>query len=253
MSKIIAVATQKGGVGKTTTSGALAAAFQRKGFRVLAVDMDPQGNLSFSMGADCESRATIYNVLKGEVRTPFAIQDSRVTPIIASNILLSGIELEFTDRGREFLLRDALQPVLDRYDYILIDTPPGLGVLTVNALTAADHVIVPMLADIFSLQGMAQLYDTVENVRRRCNPRLNIAGLLLTKYNDRTRLGREIKGTAEMIAANLNIPLLHTCIRNSIALSEAQSLQCDMVAYSLGNSAVRDYLALRDELIKGGI
>ncbi len=253
MSTIIAIATQKGGVGKTTTAGALAAGFKKKGFRVLAVDMDPQSNLSFSMKADSENAATIYHVLKGEIRTQFAIQHTPVTDIIPSNMLLSGIELEFTDKGREFLLRDALAPVRELYDYILIDSPPGIGVLTVNALTTADSVIVPMLPDIFSLQGIAQLYETVENVRRRSNPRLSIAGILLVKYNPRTRIAREVHGTVEMISKNLGIPLFRSCIRTCIAMTEAQSLQHDMIEYAPNSTGVQDYLALLDEMMEGGI
>lgn len=253
MSKIIAVATQKGGVSKTTTTGALASSLKQRGFKVLAVDMDPQSNLSFSMGADTENSATIYNVLKGELRVQFAIQHTAVTDIIVSNILLSGIELEFTDRGREFLLRNALAPLAEMYDYILIDTPPGLGILTVNALSAANCVIVPMLPDIFSLQGIAQVYETVEHVRLSCNPGLYIAGILLARFSERTRLGREVFGTVEMISKNLNIPLFKTCIRNCVTLAEAQSLQLDIMSYAPSCTGARDYRSLTNELIERGI
>lgn len=253
MSKIIAIATQKGGVGKTTTAGALASGLKKKGFQVLAVDMDPQSNLSFSMNADSEMSATIYHVLKGEVKTQFAIQHTSVTDIIASNVLLSGIELEFTDKGREFLLRDALAPIKTQYDYIIIDSPPGIGILTVNALTAADSVVVPMVPDIFSLQGIAQLYETVENVKKRCNSGLTIEGILLAKFNPRTRIAKEVHGTAQMISQNLGIRLFHSCIRNCIALSEAQSLQRDIIDYAPKSTGVRDYLALLEEITQGGI
>lgn len=253
MSKIIAIATQKGGVGKTTTAGALASGLKKKGFRVLAVDMDPQSNLSFSMKADSELSATIYHVLKGEVKTQFAIQHTPVTDIIASNMLLSGIELEFTDKGREFLLRDALAPIKAQYDYIIIDSPPGIGILTVNALTAADSVLVPMVPDIFSLQGIAQLYETVVNVKKRCNSGLSIEGILLARFNPRTRIAKEVHGTAQMISQSLGIRLFHSCIRNCIALSEAQSLQRDMIEYAPKSTGVSDYLALLEEIVQGGI
>lgn len=252
MSKIISVATQKGGVAKTTTTCALACGLKHKGYRVLVVDMDPQSNLSFSMGADGEC-ATIYNVLKGEVKTRFAIQRSTVVDIIATNILLSGIELEFTDKGREFLLASALAPVADSYDYILIDSPPGLGILTVNALAASDYVILPMMSDIFSLQGITQVYETVQHLKRSCNPRLEIAGILLTKFNPRTKLAQEVMGTAELISKNLNIPLFKTYIRNSISLAEAQSVQCDMFEYARYSNGVLDYEALINELQERGI
>lgn len=252
MSKIISLATQKGGVAKTTSTCAIAAVLKKKGFRVLVVDMDPQGNLSFSMGADGEM-ATIYHVLRGEVKIQFAIQRSAVVDIIPTNILLSGIEMEFTGQGREFLLKNALAPIADNYDYILIDTPPGLGILTVNALTASDYAILPMLPDIFSLQGITQVYDTVEHLRRTCNPQLSIAGILLTKYNPRTRLAREAYGAAELISQNLNIPLLKSYIRNCISLSEAQSLQCNLVEYAPYCAGILDYQALVAELLERGI
>ena len=194
MSKVISVSNQKGGVGKTTTTCNLAAGLKKKGFRVLVIDLDPQGNLGFSMGADVENSATIYDVLKGEIKTQFAIQRTETTDLIPSSILLSGIELEFTNTGREYLLKEAIKPIQEFYDYILLDTPPALGILTINAFTASDTIVVPMLSDIFSLQGIAQLYETVERVKKYCNPNLTIAGILLIRYNPRTLLGREIRG-----------------------------------------------------------
>ncbi|MEA5010191.1 MAG: ParA family protein [Angelakisella sp.] len=252
MSKIISVATQKGGVGKTTTTCGLAAALKHKGYKVLVVDMDPQSNLSFSMGADTES-ATIYNVLKGEVKTQFAIQRSTVVDTIATNILLSGIELEFTSTGREFLLAKVLEPIADIYDYIIIDSPPGLGILTVNALAASNYVILPMMSDIFSLQGITQIYETVEHLKRTCNSKLEIAGILLTRFNPRTKLAKEVLGTAELVSQSLNIPIFKTYIRSCISLSEAQALQCDMFEYARYSTGVLDYESLLSELKERGI
>lgn len=249
MAKIIAVSNQKGGVGKTTTAGAVASGLKNKGFRVLAVDLDPQNNLSFSMGANIEGY-TIYHVLKGEIAAYTAVQHTDVTDIIPSNILLSGIELEYTETGREFLLRDALKSLNRYYDYILIDTPPTLGILTVNAFTAARHIIVPMLSDIFSLQGITQLNETVKNVRKYCNSRVSILGILLTKYNPRTNLSAEIRGTAEMITADLGIPLFRSFIRSSVAISEAQTLQQNILSYAPKNKAIADYAAFVDELLE---
>lgn len=253
MSKVISMANQKGGVGKTTTTGALAAGLKSKGFKVLAIDLDPQGNLTFSLGGDNETAATIYEVLRGEIKTQFAIQRTPVVDLIAANILLSGIELEFTNTGREFLLREALSPIMPMYDYILIDTPPALGILTVNAFTATDLIIVPMLSDIFSLQGITQLYETVERVRKYCNPDIRFAGILLNRSNPRTLLATEVRGTAEMISQSLEIPLFDTLIRSSVTISEAQSLQRSLFEYAPNNSAVKDYAAFAEELIKKGI
>lgn len=253
MSKVISVMTQKGGVGKTTTVNCLSAALHRKNFSVLAIDMDPQSNLSFSMGAETENSATIYDVLKGEIKTRFAVQRCSMSDIIPANILLSGIELEFTGQNREFILKDAIAPIRDCYDYIIIDSPPGLGILTVNSLTAADYTIIPMLPDIFSLQGVALVYETIQHIKKSCNPSLQIAGILVNRFNATSRLGREIYGTAQLISENLHIPVLNTRIRNCIALSEAQSLQCDVTQYARYSTGVQDYFSLINELANYGI
>jgi chromosome partitioning protein len=253
MGKVISISNQKGGVGKTTTTCNLAAGLTKKGFHVLVIDLDGQGNLGFSIGADIDTCATIYDVLKGSVKIQFAIQKLNTADIITSSILLSGIELEFTNTGREFLLKEAIKPILDHYDYILLDTPPALGILTINAFTASDTIIVPMLSDIFSLQGIAQLYETYERVKKYCNPNLTIAGILLTKYNPRTHLSREIRGTAELIAEDLNIQLFESTIRNSVVASEAQSVQQNILEYAPKNNISRDYLQFTNELLAKGV
>lgn len=249
MAKVISVSNQKGGVGKTTTTCSVAAGLKKRGFRVLAIDLDPQGNLGFSVGADTETSATIYDVLKSDVKVQYAIQRRPAMDVIISSILLSGIELEFTSTGREYLLREALKPVQDMYDYILLDTPPALGILTINAFTASDTVLVPMLPDIFSLQGIAQLYETVERVRGYCNPRLSIAGILLTRFNPRTLLGREVHGTAELIARDLHIRVFDTYIRSSVAVGESQSVQKSLFDYAPHGAITRDYDKFISEML----
>ena len=190
MVKILTVTNQKGGVGKTTTTINLACALKYRGYKVLVIDMDPQGNLSFCVNADTVLSATIYEALRKEVKIQYAIQRTPMVDIIASNILLSGIELEYTKAGREYLLRDVLASIKDYYDIILIDTPPGLGILTINSMTASDGVIIPMVADIFSLQGITQLNETVEQVKKYSNPNLVIEGVVLNKYNPRIHLNK---------------------------------------------------------------
>lgn len=249
MGRVIAVSNQKGGVGKTTTTAALAAALVKRGQSVLCVDMDPQGNLSYTLGGNNEDVPTSYEVLKGETTARSALQHTQVADLIPGNILLSGAELAFTGQGREFLLCNALRPVQDDYDFILIDTPPALSILTVNAFTAADSLIIPMLSDIFSLQGITQLYDTVSHVQTYCNPDLAYAGILLTRFAPRTTIANEIKGTAEMISSELNIPLFRTCIRSSVVITEAQALQRNILEYSPRNIATKDYLSLADEIL----
>lgn len=253
MCKVITTATQKGGVGKTTTTYVLATILMHRGYRVLAIDMDPQGNLSFAMNAEIDKSAIIYDVLKGNVKASFAIQHRAVVNIIPSNILLSALEMEFTGRGREFLLKNSIEELKDSYDYILIDSPPGLGILTVNALAASDYLIIPVLADVFSLQGITQLYETVAHVRSTCNPELKIAGVLFNRFNQRIKLAREVHGTALLIAQQLGINIFETKIRNCISLGEAQAVQRDVYEYAPRSSGVQDYCALADELIRGGI
>ena len=252
MAVTIVLSNQKGGVGKTTSAYVLATSLKEKGYKVLAVDMDPQGNLSFAMGADVES-ATIYDVLKGELKPRYAVQKSALVDIIPANILLSSIELEFTGQHREFLLKEALDSLKNLYDYILIDSPPALGILTVNAFTAADYVLVPMLSDIFSLQGITQLEETIRRVRNYCNPGIQVLGVFLTKHNPRTRFSKEVEGTLRMVADDLKMPALNTFIRESVALREAQSLQCSVFDYAPGCNAVQDYENLLQELTQRGL
>lgn len=253
MAKTIILSNQKGGVGKTTSVYALATIFKSRGYRVLAVDMDPQGNLSFSMGANTDGGATIYDVLKGELKPRYAVQKLTLVDLIPSNILLSSIELEFTGAEREFLLKRALEPLKADYDYIFIDSPPALGILTVNAFAAADYVLVPMLSDIFSLQGITQLEETIRRVKMYCNADIRMLGIFLTKHNPRTRFSQEVRGTVEMVAADLEIPFLDVYIRESVALREAQSLQQSVLDYAPRSNAARDYENLADELLIRGL
>lgn len=222
LATIIALTNQKGGVGKTTSSSALAAGlFSFYNKKVLAIDLDPQGSMGFSLGLDIENCSTIYDVLKGQVNIKDAIQDTDYCDIITSNILLSSAELEFTSSDRDILLKRALLPVIAEYDYIIIDTPPALNVLTVNAYAASDHLIIPMAPEILSLLGVSQLKETIDSVRQSVNPNLNVLGILLTKYNPRTLLAREVKEMAENIAAQIGACVFNAQIRTSVAVAEA--------------------------------
>ena len=222
LATIIALTNQKGGVGKTTSSSALAAGlFSFYNKKVLAIDLDPQGSMGFSLGLDIENCSTIYDVLKGQVPIKDAIQDTDYCDIITSNILLSSAELEFTSSDRDILLKRALLPVIAEYDYIIIDTPPALNVLTVNAYAASDHLIIPMAPEILSLLGVSQLKETIDSVRQSVNPHLNVLGILLTKYNPRTLLAREVKEMAENIAAQIGACVFQAQIRTSVSVAEA--------------------------------
>ena len=255
MNKIICVSNQKGGVGKTTTTNALAMGLRHKGYRVLCVDFDPQGNLSFSLRADnrVELQNSIYQVLKGELKAVQAIQHTELADVITSNMMLSGIELEFTGKGREFLLSSALKSVEKPYDYILIDSPPALGVLTVNAFSASNVIQMPVLSDLYSLQGIVQLNETIEHVRARNNPGLVNAGILLTRFNPRGQINNVIRETAADMAKTFNIPLLRTTIRTGVDLTKAQILRRDMIRYAPKSKAVQDYQRLLDELFERGV
>lgn len=253
MAKVISVTNQKGGVGKTTTSLAITCGLSKKGYKVLALDMDPQANLSFSLGADLDDGPTVYEMLKGDVNPRYAVQRTTTVDLVASNILLSGVELEFTRSGREFLLKKTLYPLRQKYDYIIIDTPPALSILTVNAFAASDYVIIPMLADIFSLQGIAQLSDTIQRLKQHCNPELEIGGILLCRYDPRTVLGRRIRETAEMVAGQVGTRLYKAKIRSSIAIQEAQTNQVNMFDYAPRSPAVKDYYSFVGELLTEGV
>lgn len=222
MATIIALTNQKGGVGKTTTSGALAAGLSTfYDQKVLAIDLDPQGSLGFSLGLDIENSKTIYDVLTGKSTVEEAIQTTDYCDILTSNILLSGAELEFTSQERELLLKKALRPVADNYDFIIIDTPPALNILTVNAYAAANHLIIPMAPEILSLLGLTQLIETIDSIQDKLNPGLNVLGLILTKYNRRTLLAREVREMAENIASQIGSCVFDTKIRTSVAVAEA--------------------------------
>ena len=201
------------------------------------------------MGADNVNKPTVYEVLNGKASIGEALQHTKNGDIVTANILLSGADMEFT---RPELLRDKLKAIKSGYDFVLIDTPPSLGILTINALTAADSVIIPLSADILSLQGISQLYNTIEAVRKRSNPGLKIEGLLFTQHNNRTLLSREFEKAIKAAAKRMNTKVFQTAIRASVATREAQANQTDILTYSPVSPTAEGYNALTVEIIKGG-
>ena len=225
--KSIVLTNQKGGVAKTTTAYALATGLHNKGYNVLIVDADPQSNLSYTAGVDEENKSSLYKVLKGMAKTPEAIRN--VKPGL--DVLMIGLEgtaadMELASRtAREYMLSEALQEVSENYDFCVLDTAPTLGLLTLNALTAADYAIIPMNIEVFSLQGVEQLSGFIENVRKYTNNKLKVSGLLLTKYNERLNLTQALKGNVEKAAEVIGTIIYDTTIRESVAVKEAQLLR----------------------------
>lgn len=254
----VTITNQKGGVGKTTTAQILTTGLLHEGYKVLAVDVDPQTNFTYSAGIDPqETGLDIYDLFTDHVKrgeTP-SLQAIKTAPagfdIIPGSLGLAGADMEFSQQGREYILKEILEPVKEKYDFCVIDTPPTLGILTVNALTASDRVIVPMGADVFSLQGLSQLQGMIANTKKYCNPRLIIDGLLLTKYNPRAVINQNLKESLEQIAAQLQTRLYSSCIRETVAIKEIQFLQADIFAQYPRHKVTQDYKAFIDEFLKG--
>lgn len=248
MSKIYAIINQKGGVGKSTTAEALAAGLSLKGYKTLSIDLDAQANMSYTAGAKTDG-ATALGVLTGEVDTAAAIQHTGSGDIIAASKALAGADAFIADTGKEYKLREALEEVKAAYDYIIIDTPPALGILTINALTACDSVIIPAQADIYSLQGVEQLAETMKPVKKYCNPALTVEGILLTRYSPRSVLSREVAELAGQLAGKLGTKLFKTTIREAIAVKEAQISQQSLYTYAPKANVTEDYNRFIAELI----
>lgn len=249
LAKIFAITNQKGGVGKTTTASALICGLTARNKRVLGIDLDPQGSLGFSLGVDIESGYSIYDVLSGKIPASDAIHETIHGDILSSNILLSGAELEFNRSGREFILRDAIADVKDSYDYIIIDTPPALNILTVNAYTAANQLIVPMMPDILSLLGISQLKDTITTVKKFYNSKLEVYGILLTRYNPRMNLTKDVEEMSDEIANQLGTVVLPSKIRNNVAVAEAPAHGESILTYDPNSNAALDYRSLVDYIL----
>lgn len=245
--KTVSVINQKGGVGKSTTAEMLVSALSLKGFKVLAIDLDAQGNLSYSLTADSNS-PTILEVLTEEISAKDAIKHARAD-IISSNKALAGADAFIADTGKEYRLKEALEKISKNYDFCIIDTPPALGILTVNALTASDSVIIPAQADIYSLQGIENLEETIKAVKKYCNPNLKIEGILLTRYNPRTILSREVSEMAEKLAKKLETKLFKAKIRDAVAVKEAQISQKSLFKYAPKSNVTKDYEEFIDEFL----
>ena len=246
--KTVAIINQKGGVGKSTTAMALGAGLAGRGQRVLFVDLDPQGNLSYSLQADLEQPGALEMLTQPGA---LVIQNSPGGEVVAASPSLAGADTIITATGKEYRLKEALNRLAasQKYDYALIDTPPALGVLTVNALTAAQGLVIPAQADAFSLQGIGQLSQTIEAVRQYCNPSLKILGILLTRHNNRSILSRDLAEAVGQTAGHLKTRLFQTAIREAVAVREAQAQRVDLFQYAPKCNAALDYQDFIDEFL----
>lgn len=249
MATVITLTNQKGGVGKTTSTIALITGLSLRKYKVLGIDLDAQGNLGFSMGLNIENATTIHDVLTGRADIQDAIYQTQYGDVIPSNILLSGAELEFSNQGREYLLKRAIDKISRFYDYIVIDTPPALNVLTFNAYVASDYLIVPMSPEILSLLGVSQLGETVQTVQRNYNTNLVFMGILLTRFTQRNNLAKEVQDLAEQIAISLDSSVFQTKIRPGIAVAEAPAHGESVLVYSPHSKPAQDYFEFVDEVL----
>jgi len=250
MTRIVAIANQKGGVGKTTTAINLAASIAACERRVLLVDLDPQANATSGVGLSKTEEPSIYPVLVQGLSAISALRKTEIPTfdVIPSSVDLVGAELDLSDvEGREFQLRTALQPVAEAYDYVLIDSPPSLGLLTVNGLTAADSVLVPMQCEYFALEGISQLMNTIGRVREGLNPGLEIEGIALTMYDERVNLSRQV---ADEVRAYFGEKVYRSVIPRNVRLGEAPSFGKPIILYDIRSRGSEAYLALAREFIQ---
>lgn len=253
MGRMIAVANQKGGVGKTTTSINLAACLAEKGKKVLLIDMDSQGNTTSGLGMEKnELDKTIYEVLRGEI----AVEESIIAIeecfnhlfLIPSNRNLAGAEIELiTAENMQYILKNKLQPIRDQYDYIILDCPPALGMLTVNAMTASDSVLVPIQCEFYALDGLTQLIYTINLIQNNLNPSLYIEGVVFTMFDARTNLSLQV---VENVKDNLNQNIYKTIIPRNVRLAEAPSHGLPINLYDKKSSGAEAYKLLAEEVIE---
>ncbi len=246
MAKIISLLNHKGGVGKTTSAINIGAGLVELDKRVLLIDLDPQANLSLSLGIP-RQKYSIYEAVRGESElVPFEIKKG--FDVVTSNLDLSGAEMELiNEAGREFILRELFEPVMDDYDFIIIDCPPSLGLLTLNALTSSHYVYIPLQTEFLALQGLTKIKQVIDKVKFRLNKKLQIGGVIATMYDHRKVLNRDV---VETIRKYFGSKVFNTLIRDNVALAEAPAQRKDIFRYSRSSNGAKDYLKLCKEIIE---
>ena len=246
MSKVISISNHKGGVGKTTSTINIGAGLNKLGKKVLLIDLDPQANLSQSLRLTDQER-NVYGAIKGDYKLS-PIEITKGLEVIPSTLDLSGAEVEMSgEAGREYILKELLEPISTYYDYVLIDSPPSLGLLTINAFTSSQEVFIPLQAQYLALQGLTKLLEVVDKIQRRLNKDLRVGGVFITQYDSRKVLNREV---VETIQSRFRDKIFKTKIRDNISLAEAPTKGVDIFRYSAKSYGAEDYLSLCKEIIK---
>lgn len=248
--KIISIVNRRGGAGKTVTASNIGIGLAINNYKVLFIDLDSQGNLTYDLGVN-EIKTPILDVLAEGRSLEEAIVKTRAADIAPSSASLANAAKIIQGQGQEYRLEEAIEPIKYKYDYIIIDTAPALDILTVNALTASDSVIIPAQAEVHSLQGIGLLYQAIEAVKAYSNHSLKIEGILLTRYDKRTILSKDMRANIEETAKKMNTKVFKTAIRENISIKEAQAVRTNIFFYAPNSNGAKDYYDVVDEIITG--